>query len=350
MAILENFDLQMFALGTEALTISDMRKRANPDGTLAFIGEALEHANPIMDRAKWIEGNLPTGNRTTVRTSIPTPQIRLLNRGVKNSKSTTSQEQDTCIILEDRSNVDIEVLNLQRDPAGYRRSEDAAFVQGFSIAVAANMFYGDTKSDQDTFNGLSVRYPTIGGEIGTAGYQTISGMTANSEDKNTSIYIVGFGTKDTVGLYPRGSQAGLKMRDLGENDAADSDGKKFRAVTTLFTWKCGLAVQNIRSNAIMRNIDTTALASMTSANKLALINNLVKTKNRIQNLQKPGVDYGMYVSNTIYDFLETYLLDKNNVHVTRQDLQNSVPKLYFSGIPIEKCDEIKDTEPAFTEA
>lgn len=349
---LKEFDLQLFAetLGTQALTLSDMRKRSDFDGSLAFIVEALEHQNPIMDDCKWIEGNLPTGNRTTVRSSIPTPQIRLLNRGVSPSKSLTEQVQDTCIILEDRSEVDIEVLNLQRDPAGYRRSEDAAFVQGFSTSVAANMFYGDSTADVNTFNGLSMRYPTIGGVKGKPGYQVVSAGTANANNQNTSIYIVGFGTKDTVGLYPRNSMAGLKMRDLGENDATDRDGKKFRAVTSLFTWKCGLAVQNIRSNAILRNIDVTKLQTMTSDEKLDMINRLVYTKNRIQNLQKPQTQYSMYVSQAVYDFLETYLLDKRNVHVTRQDVQNAVPQLYFSGIPVKKCDELKETEQAFEEA
>ncbi len=340
----------MSTLGTQALTLSDMRKRMNPDGSLAFIIEALEHSNPIMDDIKWLEGNLPTGNKTTMRKSIPTPQIRLINRGVSPSKSLTEQKQDTCIILEDRSQVDIELLKLQKDPSGFRRSEDAAFVQGFSISVAANMFYGDTTSDGDTFNGLSIRYPTIGGDKGTAGYQALSAMTANANNKNTSIYFVGWGTKDTVGLYPLNSTAGLTMRDLGENDAEDADGKKYRAVTTLFNWKCGLAVQNIRSNSVLRNIDTTALDTMTSANKLTFINQIVKAKNRIQNLQKSGVTYDMYVSNTVYDFLESYLLDKNNVHVTRQDVQDAVPQLRFSGIPIKKCDEVKDTEAAYKTA
>lgn len=346
---MNNFNLQLFALGTEALTLADMRKRSTFDGNADFIIEALEHSNPFMDDIKWMEGNLPTGNRTTVRASIPTPQIRLLNRGVKPSKSTTKQLQDTCIILEDRSQIDIEVLSIQKDPVNFRKSEDAAFVQGFSTCVAANTIYGSAEDDQDTFNGISVRYPIIGGNKGDAGYQAVSAGTANADDKNTSIYIIGFGTKDTAGIYPRNSQAGLKMRDLGEQDAKDVNGADFRAVTTLFTWKFGLAVQNIRSNAILRNIDTATINTLSDTNKRILIEKLVTTKNRIQNLQKPGVNYGMYVSNTMYDFLESYLLNKNNVHVTRQDIQGSVPTLYFSGIPIKKCDEIKDTEPAFTE-
>ena len=59
----------MSVLGTQALTLSDYKKRINPDGTTAFIVEALEKVNPITQDARWKEGNLPTGNVTTIRTA-----------------------------------------------------------------------------------------------------------------------------------------------------------------------------------------------------------------------------------------------------------------------------------------
>ena len=39
----------------------------------------------------WVEGNLPTGHKTTVRTGLPQAAWRLLNYGVPKSKSTTAQ-------------------------------------------------------------------------------------------------------------------------------------------------------------------------------------------------------------------------------------------------------------------
>ena len=168
----------MALLGTQALTLSDLQKRVDPDGNIAYIIEALLNANPIMDDIVWKEGNLPTGNRTTVRASMPTPSIRRINAGVARHKSSTRQVQDTCIILEDRSCIDIEELALARNREAFRRSEDAAFVGGFTDAVAANIFYGNTDDTLDTFNGLTARYDTIGGEKNEAGYQVVAGGTA----------------------------------------------------------------------------------------------------------------------------------------------------------------------------
>ena len=334
----------MSVLGTQALTLSDYKKRINPDGSVAFIIEALESVNPITQDAVWKEGNLPTGNVTTIRTSLPTPSIRKINRGIKRSKSTTKQVQDTCIILEDRSSVDIELLALQKDKEGFRRSEDAAFIQGFADVVASNMFYGDTDDNADTFNGISVRYNTLtDGGNGTPGHQVISAGTAGS-NTNTSIYIVGWGTQATCGIYPKNSVMGLQHRDLGEKTVQDADGREYQALQSLFTWKAGLAVQNIRANAMVRNIDTTKLT--TAANQKAVIEAIVKAKNRIQGLDRGDKQVAMYVSPSVYDMIELWLTDKNNVHVTRQELMGQMPQLFFTGIPVKKCDAITDTEPA----
>lgn len=341
----------MATLGMQALTLSDLRKRLAPDGSVDFIIEALLSSNPIMDDITWKMGNLPTGNRTTIRTSMPKPSVRRINRGVKRHKSTTMQVQDTCIILEDRSCVDIEEIALAPNGEQFRRSEDAAFVGGFSDAIAANIFYGNADDDLDTFNGLSMRYPIIGGEKNTPGYQVIEGMTANAGAKNTSAFLVGWGTHATSGIYPKNSQAGLKQRDLGEQTVQDKDGNEYQALVSLFTWKAGLAVGDIRANAAVRNIDADKIAGdMTSDGKRKLIEKFVLAKNRIRNLQSREKKVVMYVSESLYNWFEIYLLDKNNVHVTRQELAADVPRLFFGGIEIKKCDAISDEETALKKA
>ena len=339
----------MALLGTQALTLSDLQKRVDPDGNIAYIIEALLNANPIMDDIVWKDGNLPTGNRTTVRASMPTPSVRRINAGVARHKSSTRQVQDTCIILEDRSCIDIEELALARNREAFRRSEDAAFVGGFTDAVAANIFYGNTDDTLDTFNGLTARYDTIGGEKNEAGYQVVAGGTAGT-NTNTSAFFVGWGTYATTGIYPKGSQAGLQQRDLGEQTVQDADGKEYQAVTTLFSWKVGMAVQDIRANALVRNIDVSKLSSLTAVDSKKLVNQFIYAKNRIRNLQGRDKKVVLYVSPALFDFFEIYLNDKNNAYITRQELMGGIPQLYLSGIPIKKCDAISETEAAVTTA
>ena len=335
----------MSIFGSEALTLSDMKKRLDPNGNTAYIVEALEQSNPVLKDIPWIEGNLKTGNVTTVRTMLPTPSVRMINRGVARGKSRTAQVQDTCMILEDRSVVDVELMALQKDKDGFRRSEDAAFVQGFSNYVAEQTFYGDSSAEPGTFNGISIRYNTYGGDRGEPGYQVLSAGTPGS-NTNTTAFFIGWGQKHTVGIYPEGTMAGLKMRDLGEQTVLDPNNLEYQGLATLFTWKCGLAVQNIRSNALLRNINVAGLDGLSSAQKLALMDALTKTKNRIQNLQNGDKKVVMYVSQSLYDFFECYMNDKNNVFVTQQTIMNAMPQLFFKGIPVQKCDAISETETA----
>jgi len=341
----------MAVLGNTALTLSDWRKRMAPDGSVDFIIEALMNANPIMDDIPWMMGNLPTGNKTTIRSSMPTPSIRRINRGVSRHKTQTEQVTDTCIILEDRSVVDIELLALAANGEAFRRSEDAAFVAGFSDAIAKNIFYGDTDAALgEEFNGLAKRYDSYGDASykNKAAYQVVSAGTAG--ENNTSGYFVGWGTHATTGIYPKGSQLGLQQRDLGESTVTDADNREYQAVTTLFTWKCGLAVGDIRANAAVRNIDVSSLGSLTAAQKLSLVEKFIRAKNRIRGIQSRDKKVVLYVGDELYNFFELYLLDKNNVHVTRQELMNAAPQLYLSGIPIKKCDAISEEEGAVSAA
>ncbi len=335
----------MATVGALAVTLNDFRKRMTPDGKLDYIIETLAQSNPILEDMKMMEGNLPTGIQTTQRTSIPTPSIRRINQGVDATKSNTKQIVDTCMMLEDRSRVDIKLLSLQSDKEAFRRSEDAAHIEGFSQRVAQAALYGDIAADPDAFNGIAVRYNTLTGAKGDPGYQVISGGTAGT-NTNTSAFLIGWGEHTTAGIYPKNTTAGLKMTDLGESDVLDDKGKPFRAVQTLFEWNIGMTVRDIRANAAVRNINAAALAGMTSDKKLALIEKFIYAKNRIRNLNAAGVNYVWYVSDAVYTFVETYLVDKSNVHVTRQDIMGKPPQLYLSGIVLKKLDVMREDEAA----
>lgn len=323
-----------------ALTFSDLRKRISPDWKIDWIMEIMAQANPIMQHIPWKEGNLPTGNQTTLRTSYPHPQLRRINRGVQPGKSTTKQIVDTCCIMEAFSMVDVRLAQLAPNAEAFRRSEDAAFVEGFTQDLAKYMFYGDTDSNPDQFNGFGVRYNTFKGDKGTFGYQTID-AGGTSDDKQTSIYIVDWGDNAVVGIYPKNSKAGLQMEDKGEQIVDDADGGKYPALMTWFAWDAGLAVQNLRKVAALRNIDVSkAITAQTATERKAIVDQFIIAKNRIQNPKRPIA----YVADDIYTMLELHLNDKNNVYVTRQELMNEMPKIFISGIEVSKCDALQVTE------
>lgn len=321
-------------------TLLDLRKILNPQGQVDRVMEILSQDNAILQDMPMQEGNLPTGNKTTVRTSLPDPEIRRINRGVAPSKGTTKQVEDTAMILEARSQVDIELLALAPNPQAYRQAENDAHVEGMAQYAAAALLYGTP--DADGFKGFLDRYSTIGGVIGTAGHQVISAGTPSESAVNTSMLFVDWGDRRVTGIYPRGSEAGIKTKDLGENDALDANGNPFRAMTTLYNWKLGLAIHNVRSVARICNINTSAFGTMSAADATKLVDNIIVAKNRIWKPKAPVC----YVSEAMYTFLEQYLTHKDNVHITRQEIMGALPQLYFCGVPVKKLDCFKDTEAA----
>lgn len=328
-----------------AVTLNDIQKRLGANNAFQPIIEILKQSNPILEDMPFAEGDLPIGNKTTIRTSLPSPSIRRANRGTAPTKSDVKQVIDQCMYLEDRSCVDTLLLKGKPNPEAYRASEDDAHVEGMGQFVAKCFIYGDLTDPAytDTFNGLLVRYPVEEGDKGTRGYQVISAGTKNTKGHNTSALIVDWGDRKVTGIFPKGMTAGLNTKDLGESDVYDSDGNPFRAVQTLYSWQVGLAVQNVRSVAAIRNIDVDALSTFTADQEAKFMNKIIFAKNRIQ-LPKSPI---MYVGDTLYSYLETFLLNKNNVHVTREMRENEPPLLRFSGIPVKKMDCMTDTEAGF---
>ena len=73
----------MATLSTIHPTLMDVAKRLDPDGKVDTIVEILSETNEVLEDMVWMEGNLPTGHRTTIRSGLPTPTWRKLYGGVQ---------------------------------------------------------------------------------------------------------------------------------------------------------------------------------------------------------------------------------------------------------------------------
>ena len=324
----------MATIGATCLTLNDLRKRLGTDGKIDEIMEVLAASNPILDHMTWMEGNLTTGNKTTLRNSIPKPSVRYINKGIAPTKSDTKQITDTSVILQARSEVDVELLALSSDKEAFRRSEDQAHIEGFGQQLADMVIYGNTASDPDTFNGLDIRHRALG-----VTDPTIS-AGGTSSGAMTSAFFVEWGPRSCTGIYPKGASAGLDHKDLGEQTVEDRDGLKYQAEVSLFTWKCGLTVRDYRTVGAIRNIDPALFATGTSAQKLALLKSFLTVHDRLRHPDKAI----LYVSNALFTGLKLFLMDKNNAYVTQDTLEGGIPAYRFDGVRVVKLDAISDTE------
>jgi hypothetical protein len=336
----------MATLSTNALTLAEWSKRLDPDGNVPVVAELLTQTNEILEDALFVEGNLPTGHRLTIRTGLPAVYYRSINQGVPTSKSQTAQVDEACGILEARCHIDKELANLNGNSAAFRLSEDRAFLEAMNQTMAGAMFYGNPAADPRQFMGLATRYSAISGAGNAQNILDAGGTGSN----NCSIYLVGWGDNTVFCPFPKGSKAGLMHQDLGEESVPDANNNFFQALRTLYQWKNGVAVKDWRYVVRIANINVTDLTgqSATQAATAAtqIINMMSRAIDRIPNLGmcKPV----FYANRTVYSMLRIAALGKSNAALSIESAmtQFGTPtKLTsFLGVPLRKVDQLLNTE------
>ena len=319
-----------------AITLLDFAKSLDPDGKTAVVVDLLSQTNEILTDMTFIEGNLPTGHRTTIRTGLPTAVWRQLYAGVPASKSTRAQVDDVCGMLEARAEVDKDLYELNGNSAAFRLSEAQGFLEAMNQQMAGTLFYGDTSVNPERFLGLAPRF-----SLSTAlNGQNIIKM-GGASNANMSIWLVVWGPNTCTGLFPKASKAGLTHEDLGIQDAFDASNNRYRAYTDHWQWKIGISLRDWRYVVRICNIDSTSLLADTGGTSVKIIEAMIKAINRI-----PSMGMGtavFYVNRTVREMLSIQAMNKsqNILSLAEGAHQFSVN---FMGIPVRLCDQLLTTE------
>ena len=205
-------------------TLLDLARRSNPDGMIADIVEILNQTNEVLEDMVWMEGNLPTGHRTTIRSGLPTPTWRKLYGGVQPTKSRTVQVTDNCGMLEAYSEIDKALADLNGNTAAWRLSEERPHIEGIAQELAQTLFYGNEGTEPEAFTGLSPRFNSL---TAANAENFIAGGGVGTD--NASMWVCVWGPNTGHGIVPKGSTAGIQMQDLGEVTVENVDGSGGRA-------------------------------------------------------------------------------------------------------------------------
>jgi hypothetical protein len=337
-----------------ALTLSDLAKAMNPDGTIGTVVEALNQSNEILKDMKWIEGNLVTGNQTIIRTGLPSGTWRQLYQGVQPSKSDRAQIQDLCGMLEARTEVDVDAARMGGNENAVRASELRALIEGVGQQMATTLFYGNASLNPEQFNGFTPRFNALTGAPSTANVLSAGGTGST----NTSIWLVVWGEETCMGIVPKGSQAGLQHQDLGEMDAFDGStpGRRYRAFSDLIKWKAGLCVKDWRYVVRICNINVADLRAGTGTQATTAATNILRLMSRAQDLI-PMTGRGQavfYCNRTVKSSLKLMGLDRSTNAVTVQPALSQFGGtgageiaeggVSFLGTPLRTVDALLNTE------
>ncbi len=330
----------MAALGTSNPTLLDLAKATDPDGSIAKIVEILNETNEVLEDMSWVEGNLPTGNRTSIRSGLPTPTWRKLYGGVQPSKSTKVQVTDNTGELVAYAEVDASLAELNGNTAEFRLSEDRAHIEGMNIEMADTLFYGNEGVEPEAFTGLAPRFNDLAAENAD---NIIAGAGAGAD--NASIWLVVWGPETCHGIVPKGSTAGLQMNDKGLvtiEDASDgSNSGRMEAYRTHYRWDAGLTVKDWRFVVRIPNIDK-SLLSPTVATGDNLPDLMFEALELIPNLKMGRPAF--YMSRTVRTRLRQQMA--NAVSGSTLDIQQvgGVPVTFFQGVPVRRCDALAADE------
>jgi hypothetical protein len=328
----------MATLSTVNPTLLDLAKMSDPDGKIAAIVEILNQTNEILDDMSWMEGNLPTGHRSTIRTGLPAPTWRKLYGGVQPNKGTTAQVTDTCGMLEAYAEVDKALADLNGNTSQFRLTEDRAHIEGMNQEVALTLFTGNEATTPEKFTGFNARYNSLS----AANAENIIDAGGTGTD-NSSLWLVVWGPNTVHGIIPKGSKAGLQMTDKGQVtiENADGSGGRMEAYRTHYRWDVGLTLRDWRYVVRVCNIDKSLLTKDASAGA-----DIIDLMTRAIELL-PNTTMGrpvFYVSRNIRSFLRRQIVSKVGASSLTMEQVAGRKVVAFDGIPVRRVDVLAADE------
>lgn len=330
----------MAVLDTSRLTLLDLAKRTSPDGSVDTITEILTQQNEVLDDMVFMQGNLETGHRTTIRTGLPTPTWRTFNVGVQPAKSTTAQVTFSTAMLEQISEIDEDLANLGGNPAAVRLSEDRAAIEGINQELTRAIFYGNEDLNPEEFTGISYYYNDL--TTAESKDNIVNGDAGGTATDFGSIWLIGWSTETITGLIPKNGRAGLEMKDKGVVDRVDAQGRVLHVYRTQFKLQAGLAVKDWRFAVRIANIRRGELRADISGNSADLPDLMFQAMERMQSLQ--GVRPVFYMDRTMRTFLRQQLAFKvASSTLTFEDVGGR-RTMFFQEVPVRRVDALAVTE------
>ena len=344
----------MATIASGVPTLLDVLGEVAPDGSQFDTAEVLTQTNPILEDMTWMAGNLMTGHKDSVRTSLPEPEWRALNEGVGYTKGSTTQIEEGCGMLEDFSKADRELALLAGDVAAYRLKQAKPHQQGFAHKMATTLFYGNANVNPKEFTGLSARYSTGDATVSnTAEYVLDAGGSGSGL---RSIWLIGWSHDTITGIYPKNTVAGLHHEDATNAAGSGSDGvpaaavlyddagKPFMGFQDHWTWRCGLFVKDYRYAVRIANIDLDLLTK-DAATGADLQDLMVQALEIIES--ENGVNLCFYVPREIRSYLRRQILSAKNPYLT-WDEAGGKKVMRFSEAAVKRTDALNVEETAVT--
>ena len=335
----------MATIGNNFLDLIDILKRSDSEGdlTIATIIEMLAETNSMLDDAMTVECNMGTKHRTTIRAGLPSVTWGQLYQGIPESKSTTTQVDDTTGFLEGLSTVDKRLLDLSANAGAVRLSEARGFLESLSQEMANQLIYGNVATDPEKFTGFAQRFNSLtagnGGQIADAG---------GTGSDNTSVWFVTWSDESCHMIHPTGTPAGLSREDKGEQRVTDGSGNAYYVMEELFRWHAGLTVKDWRRVSRVANVDVSNL----QAGSVDIYKFMRQAFWKLKSHRVPNGRMAIYCNSDVLEALDADTTPTTSTSASFVRLRptevDGREVLGYRGIPVRQTDAITGTEAQIT--
>lgn len=330
-------------------TLLDYAKMMDPDGKPAVVIEILDQVLAMLQDAPAYPANAPFGNRTTLRASLPTVQFAKINKGTKRSKGTWEQRNDPIGIIDGLSEVDTRMRKVIGQDAfnAERFRQDKGFIQAFAQLAGLTLVYGNTATDEASFDGVAPRMASLNAGANRAASQVWS-MAAGGQavvgGDGTSMFIYDWGEEGASLIFPPNTVAGVQAEDQGDVRVTDKNGDPFMAAATYYSWWVGLRIADPRHIGRVSNIDISD-ANLAAPLQGSLLMTLIDVLTEMPDPM--GMNRVIYAPSRIHAAYWKQAINKANAALTIQDYLGK-PTLHAWGYPMRRHDQISLSEGTVT--
>ena len=334
----------MATIGT-GLTLAELIKRENPDGSMTELIDVISKVTPIAMEGYWEGANNRTYHEATRVATKPTGTERAYGMGVSASAASTEKATEPTSILADLLVVDADLIE-NEGGASKLNQEEALFVSGMIETVAGRLIGGDRATNSMQINGINNRsdYNSLSSDYV---YDTAGGDASVTANK-TSIYIIQYGPKMVSIIAPSGDNQKTIRRRTFPVELVDQPGtsgvKKFPAYQTWFQIQFGLFIYDPRCIKRIVNIST---SNIDGVDDFSFDENLLT--DAIIDLEYNGRGAVIYVNRTLMKQMTRRANEQGNtIFDLTKGADSAMPTvgriLSCNGVPIHREDSITDTQ------
>jgi hypothetical protein len=291
--------------------------------------------------------NEKTIHKESIRSFLPRPKYRKANQAIAPSKSGIEERTFSASHFESRSQMDAKVAERGgKDRVALNRWNQAmGHIQGMANEHGSLLIYGSPAAEGNKEPGLADIYYTVTPANSETARNVVDGGGTGSD--NTSIWMCNWGAQSLFGIYPAGTQAGLKRTDYSEGgklvqlqglDDAGAPGT-FYGYDEIFEIDHGLVVKDYRQAVRICNLDVSNLT--TGVGAADLIDLMITGMYKLDYI--PGTV--IYVNRVVHAILHKQALAqvKAGGGLTFMNYGGETV-LSFNGLPVRLHDAILGTE------